>query len=112
MKSQIPYKEIVYDRVSYIPSGHVVTYGQIAEGLPGITARMVGTALSKTPEGTVIPWHRVVNSGGKISMRGDGDSEELQKILLEKEGVVFKTSKKIDLKIYKWIPNWPEPSPH
>lgn len=105
---KIPYKEIVYDRVSYIPKGFVVTYGQIAEDLPGVTARMVGSALKNTPNNIQIPWHRVVNSMGKISYRGDGEGENLQQMLLENEGINFSKSNKIDLKKHKWTPTWPK----
>jgi len=106
LNCKIPYKEIIYDRVAYVPEGKVVTYGQLAEGLPGITSRMAGFALSKTPENIDIPWHRVVNSRGKISIRGDGDNEQIQQKLLEQEGIVFNHLGIINLKQYKWQPTW------
>jgi len=75
--------------VSRIPKGHVATYGQVAElaGLPR-AARLVGRALRLLPEGTRVPWHRVVNARGRISLRADGlGHEELQARLLRREGV-------------------------
>lgn len=82
-----------------------MTYGQIAKtiGHPR-GARAVGYALrsSKAPEN--IPWHRVVNSKGKISLRKtlQGDSSRtLQRVLLESEGVIFTSCGGIDLSIYQ-----------
>jgi methylated-DNA-protein-cysteine methyltransferase-like protein len=81
----------------------VATYGQIAElaGLEG-HARQVGYALHDLPEKNNVPWHRVVNSQGEISLRTAGDSHELQRMLLESEGVVFNEKSRIDLKKYRW----------
>ena len=81
----------IHETVRRIPSGRVATYGQVAAaaGLPG-RALYVGFALAALPEGTDVPWHRVVNTRGGISPRaGGGASEKIQRILLESEGVVF-----------------------
>jgi len=82
-----------------IPKGKVSSYGQIAAKIPGCTARMVGYALGKLPSPDDLPWHRIINSQGRISGRGDGYSDELQRVLLENEGLVFKNGK-IDLNIF------------
>jgi methylated-DNA-protein-cysteine methyltransferase related protein len=68
----------------------VASYGQIAElaGLEG-HARQVGYALHALPAGSGVPWHRIVNAKGEISPRSAGDSHELQRMLLEAEGVTF-----------------------
>jgi methylated-DNA-protein-cysteine methyltransferase-like protein len=68
----------------------VASYGQIAElaGLDG-HARQVGYALHALPPDSGVPWHRVVNAKGEISPRSAGDSHELQRMLLEAEGVEF-----------------------
>jgi methylated-DNA-protein-cysteine methyltransferase-like protein len=68
----------------------VASYGQIAElaGLEG-HARQVGYALHALPADSGVPWHRVVNAKGEISPRSAGDSHELQRMLLEAEGVEF-----------------------
>ena len=90
----------IYAVVRSIPAGRVATYGQIATlaGLPG-HARQVGYALNALPDGQNIPWHRVINSQGKISQR---DSAEIQRCLLEEEGVVFNERVKVDLKVFGW----------
>jgi methylated-DNA-protein-cysteine methyltransferase related protein len=92
----------IYDTVKQIPQGKVATYGQIAElaGYPR-QARMVGYALHSTPAEIDIPWHRVINSQGEISLRGSG-AGELQKVLLENEGIKFTSSGKISLAKYRW----------
>ena len=80
----------IYAAVRKIPRGRVASYGQVAEaaGLEG-HARQVGYALHALPEGSGVPWHRVVNARGEISPRSGGDSHELQRLLLEAEGVEF-----------------------
>jgi len=79
-----------YRVVRKVPRGRVASYGQIAElaGLDG-HARQVGYALHALPAGSGVPWHRVVNAKGEISPRSAGDSHELQRMLLEAEGVTF-----------------------
>jgi methylated-DNA-protein-cysteine methyltransferase-like protein len=90
-----------------IPRGQVATYGQVAAlaGLPR-RARMVGHALSSTPEDVDVPWQRVVNAQGGISARGGlGWEEGYQRHLLEEEGVVFSKSSRIDLDRFGWDPD-------
>jgi methylated-DNA-protein-cysteine methyltransferase-like protein len=89
--------------VRKVPRGRVATYGQIAElaGLEG-HARQVGYALHSLPERNNVPWHRVVNARGEISPRSAGDSHELQRMLLEAEGVTIDLRGRIDLKQYRW----------
>jgi methylated-DNA-protein-cysteine methyltransferase-like protein len=86
-----------------IPRGRVATYGQVAElaGLEG-HARQVGYALHNLPERSGVPWHRVINAKGEISPRSAGDSHELQRLLLEAEGVEVDLRGRIDLKVYRW----------
>jgi len=90
------YHPNVYQIVKSIPEGKVMSYGQIAELLPKVTARMVGYALSALPEENDVPWWRVVNSQLKISLRSEGGHDSLQKVLLMQEGVVFSASGKMD----------------
>jgi len=80
------FRRAVWRIISDIPRGHVATYGQIAAwlGYPR-HARMVGRALRSVPSG--VPWHRVVNSRGGISLRAAMGSMVTQRILLEQEGV-------------------------
>jgi len=93
----------IYKTVKRIPRGRVATYGQIATlaGLDG-HARQVGYALHSLPSGVNIPWHRVINAKGEISPRSAGDSHELQRMLLEDEGVEFALDGRVDLKKFKW----------
>lgn len=94
--------------VERIPEGRVATYGQIAflAGLPG-HARQVGFALRGLPEGSAVPWHRVVNARGEISSRDDPAWEGFQRHLLEEEGVRFEAKGdggRIALERFGWDP--------
>ncbi|MBU5614927.1 MGMT family protein [Geomonas azotofigens] len=94
----------IYAVVSRIPLGQVATYGQIASlaGLPG-HARQVGYALSALND-AAIPWHRVINAKGEISPRSGGGHDELQRLRLEAEGVLFDARGRIALQRYRWRP--------
>lgn len=94
--------ERIYAVVRCIPRGRVATYGQVAElaGLDG-HARQVGYALHAL-RGDLVPWHRVVNARGEVSPRSTGDSHELQRHLLESEGVAFDVTGRIALDRYAW----------
>ena len=94
--------KLIYDVIAQIPKGKVATYKQVANlaGLAG-HARMVGYALNKAPEHLNLPWHRVINSQGRISYSiSRGGHDDLQKQLLIKEGIVFSINEKVDLKKY------------
>ncbi len=96
----------IYDVVRRIPEGRVATYGQVAAlaGLPG-HARQVGYALHALPEGSDVPWQRVINARGEVSQRsGPGWEEGYQRHLLEEEGVVFDLRGRVDLKRFRWRP--------
>ena len=93
---------IIWDTVSKIPKGRVTTYGEIA-GLSGFSgaARLVGYALHNLPNGTDVPWHRVINAAGKISFKKSQDLYDIQRKLLRKEGVVF-LGEKVSFMRYGW----------
>ncbi|HET9452645.1 MAG TPA: MGMT family protein [Gemmatimonadaceae bacterium] len=93
----------IYATVRRIPRGRVATYGQVASlsGLPG-RARQVGYALAALAPATAIPWQRVVNAAGAISLR-PFDGGISQRLLLEREGVRF-TGDRISLERYLWRP--------
>jgi methylated-DNA-protein-cysteine methyltransferase-like protein len=95
-----------YDTVAMIPRGSVATYGQIAAlaGRPG-NARQVGYSLHALPQGSDIPWQRVVNAQGRVSPRASPGWEDFQRQLLIEEGVVFNASGRIDLKRFGWEPD-------
>ena len=102
---------LIWSIIRKIPRGRVATYGQIAElaGLEG-HARQVGYALHNLPAKSDVPWHRVVNSRGEISPRSAGDSHELQKFLLEEEGVEFDLRGRMELKRFQWSGKRERPS--
>ena len=87
----------IWKAVKGVRKGRVATYGQIAQicELRG-HSRLVGYALHTLPPNSGIPWHRIVNSKGMISLRAHTKGHELQKKLLEAEGVKF-INDKIDL---------------
>lgn len=94
----------ILDVVALIPFGKVATYGQIAKlaGLPK-HARLVGTVLKNLDEGSQLPWHRVINSQGKVSTTNlDEHGENRQLKLLKNEDVLLENHK-IKLKDYQWI---------
>jgi len=98
----------IYAVVSRIPEGRVATYGQIASlaGLPG-RARLVGYALSALAGRSNIPWHRVVNAQGRISLRSCGSDADLeQRLRLEHEGVHFDAGGRILLERFLWRPQY------
>lgn len=95
---------LIYAAVRRIPRGRVATYGDIAgvARMPG-HARLVGYALHATPDGIRIPWHRVVNAQGRISLgRGIAGGELPQRFRLEREGVRFDPNGRIPLETYRW----------
>ena len=93
----------IYAAVRRIPRGKVATYGQIAAMVPRCSgARQVGYALHALPATTVVPWHRVVNARGAISIGGDGALTQM--LLLEREGVHLRGGGRMDLARYRWKP--------
>lgn len=96
-------KGAIYLALMNVPKGKVVTYGQLASlaGLPG-AARLAGSVLCNLPESTELPWHRVINSQGKISLPENSESYKEQRRRLEAEGIEFK-NQKISLRIYGYI---------
>jgi len=104
------YFELVWQLVHQIPPGRVSTYGRIAEYIPppkGMSIRaytvrgprMVGGAMAACPAD--VPWQRVINSQGKVSLR-QGAGGETQRLLLEDEGIEFDDKDRVDLRDYLW----------
>jgi methylated-DNA-protein-cysteine methyltransferase related protein len=107
------FQNTVWEIVQQIPAGKVSTYGQIAalipppgtlnlKGYEALGARWVGGSMAACPEN--VPWQRVINSQGKISPR---PGAELQRQLLEDEGVKFDERGKVDFERFGW--NGPNP---
>lgn len=94
--------ERIYSWVRMVPSAKVATYGQVAAAVGGCSARMVGYAMSALKDGRdpSVPWQRVVNAQGRISMFGIGSA--IQRTLLEDEGIIFDADDRIDLNVFRW----------
>ena len=93
----------IWQVVALIPSGKVATYGDVARqaGMPG-AARRVGMALRRLPADTRIPWHRVINAQGRISLPEGSASQLTQRERLEAEGILFRINGSIDLRRFGW----------
>jgi methylated-DNA-protein-cysteine methyltransferase related protein len=99
----------IHAAVRRIPRGRVATYGQVAAlaGLPR-QARLVGYALAALPASSTVPWHRVVNARGAISLRADGPGAGVvQRLRLEREGVPFDAGGRLSLERHQWRPRAP-----
>lgn len=95
----------IYAVVRRIPRGRVATYGQVARlaGLAG-HARQVGYALAAMATERPVPWHRVINVRGEVSPRSEPGGDRAQREFLEREGVVFDRSGRVDLARFQWRP--------
>lgn len=93
----------IYAAVRRIPAGRVASYGQVARvaGL-GAAARQVGYALHALPSGSSVPWHRVINARGTISLRSHHGIT--QRLLLAGEGVRFDARERVDFTEFGWTP--------
>lgn len=92
----------IYQIIKRIPVGKVATYGLIAQIEGTCTPRMVGYALYNVKVEMQLPWHRVINSSGRISLK-EPEGNNLQRAMLESEGVVF-SSGRVDLERFLWKP--------
>ena len=111
------FNQKVWEIVRKIPRGKVTSYGRIAAMIAtpdvmtlkeyeGVGARWVGSAMAQCPDD--VPWQRVINSQGKISIRKNSDGHLLQKKLLEEEGIEFDKKDRVDLARYEWKPKTSE----
>jgi methylated-DNA-protein-cysteine methyltransferase-like protein len=98
-----PFYRRIYRVVRHIPKGRVATYGLVARlaGRPG-AARMVGWALSALSDDDDVPWWRVVNAAGRISLSAQNHAAVLQRALLLREGVRFGPGGALNLGKYGW----------
>jgi methylated-DNA-protein-cysteine methyltransferase-like protein len=96
-----PFTKRVLSVIKNIPAGNVMTYGQVAlHAGKKNGARQVSRLLHSMSQKHDLPWHRIINSKGKISL-GPSNGYELQKALLESEGVEFSMTDTIDLAVYQ-----------
>lgn len=95
----------IYAVIRRIPRGRVATYGQIA-ALAGLArqARQVGYALHALPPGSRVPWHRVINARGEISLRAAGGGASRQRDQLALEGIEAGLDGRVSLERYRWRP--------
>lgn len=100
--SEVSKEDKIYTVMANIPLGRVASYGQVA-AMAGLAknARLVGRLLKLMPKDSTIPWHRVINSQGKISF-AEGSPQYLKQYqLLQSEGIIFKNGK-VNMRIYRW----------
>jgi methylated-DNA-protein-cysteine methyltransferase-like protein len=97
-------REALYLCLAQVPSGRVVSYGQLAAiaGL-GRAARWVGCTLSQLPQGSSLPWHRVVTAGGHLSLAQGTPSGDEQRQRLRDEGI-YLTNDRVDIRVHGWRP--------
>ena len=104
MKRPASSYERIYAVVRKIPRGRVTTYGNVAR-LAGLErqARLVGYALSALQTDSVLPWHRVINAQGRLSLeRAASASGVTQRLRLEREGVRVDAGGRVSLERYGW----------
>lgn len=105
MKPPVSFNELVYALVRHIPPGHVLNYGRIAELLEAPQgAREVGWAMSSLRGSSGVPWHRVVNAQGRVSIKGSPLAAAEQRARLEAEGIEFDENDTLDMQKYLWNP--------
>lgn len=97
------FTQAVVQMIQKIPKGKVATYKQIAElvGRPG-AVRGVVWILSSSSRKYRLPWHRVLNSKGKIAFDKRSTNYRKQRLLLQREGVEFVTTDELSLPKYQW----------
>jgi len=97
-------KEAIYLALAQIPKGKVITYGNLAKlaGMPN-GARLAGRLMCELPDSSNLPWHRVINAQGRLSLPMDSASYHQQKCRLSAEGIEF-ANEKIKLSIFGYNP--------
>jgi methylated-DNA-protein-cysteine methyltransferase related protein len=96
-----PAYQAIFAAVRQVPRGRVCTYGEIARMAGASGARQVGYALHSLGGASAVPWHRVVNARGAISLAGAAAERQRAQLLLE--GVQFSARGLIDLKKHGWV---------
>jgi methylated-DNA-protein-cysteine methyltransferase-like protein len=104
----LSFNEKVYALVRQIPPGKVLSYGRVAQllGIPH-GAREVGWAMGVSHDHN-LPWHRVVNAQGRVSIKGSPEAAALQRARLEAEGITFNKYDRLDMEQHLWDPAPPE----
>ena len=99
MREEISFTEKVYEIVSKVPQGKVVTYGQVARAVDSKAYRAVGTAMNKNPYWPKVCCHRVINSDGRIGGFASGTKNKIK--MLKREGIKV-INGKVDLKKFEF----------
>ena len=101
------HRSTIYQRIleviRQVPCGQVATYGQIALIVGDCTPRMVGYCLASLDFDSDVPWQRIINHQGKVSPRSTGHGSQLQRELLEEEGVEFDAKGRVSFRKYGWM---------
>jgi methylated-DNA-protein-cysteine methyltransferase-like protein len=99
-----PRRLALYVALAAVPPGHVVTYGQLG-ALAGLAraARWVGRQLAQLPEGSALPWHRVIAAGGRLSLPAGSPSGDEQRARLRAEGMTI-NGNRVDIRRHGWRP--------
>ena len=93
----------IYTQLQQVPEGSVTTYGDLAKmiGYPS-HARQVGYVLKHLPSESILPWHRVINAQGRLSLIGDRGLRQKERLLTEK--IEISEDGRIALRHYRWRP--------
>jgi len=99
-----PWQEQVWQWIAAVPRGKVASYGQIARlaGHPR-HARHVGDILRNLPDGTSLPWHRILRSSGELAFAPESGAWQRQQQLLAAEGITLDKGR-INMKLHQWQP--------
>lgn len=91
----------IYALARLVPHGRIAAYGDLARCLPRVSPRQVGYAMATLDIAADVPWHRIVNAQGMISVRpGDGPLRQRRKLI--DEGVTFNAADRIDWRLFGW----------
>jgi methylated-DNA-protein-cysteine methyltransferase related protein len=96
-----PVYKAIFAAVRRVPRGRVCTYGEIARMTGASGARQVGYALHTLNGTSRLPWHRIVNARGAVSLPGSSGAE--QRLRLAREGVQFTSRGIISIAVYGWV---------
>ena len=98
-----PIYQRILSVIRRVPYGQVATYGQIALIVGDCTPRMVGYCLASLDFDSDVPWHRIINHRGMVSPRSTGHGSQLQRELLEEEGIRFDDKGRVSFRKHGWM---------
>ena len=99
----VPVNERIIDVIRQVPYGQVATYGQIALIVGDCTPRMVGFCLASLDFDSDVPWQRIINYKGMVSPRSSGHGSQLQREMLQEEGVLFDRKGRVSFRKFGWM---------